>query len=283
MKEFLICIDSDGCAFDSMEIKHKECFCPVFIEEFGLQAVSKYARDAWEFVNLYSDTRGVHRLRALLRAVTLLSEREEVKRRGFVPPLLPHLRAYVEKGEHLSNEGLEAYMSLHPETREEFSMILRWSKKVNERIGEMVHGVPPFPFVRENLAELGALADIVIVSATPQEALEREWAEHDLTKLVTEIRGQEKGTKKEIIESLKDQYPEGHVMMIGDAPGDREAARSTSVLYYPICPDEEESSWENFKENATAFLNGTYKGEREDALIRYFETLLPTEPQWKRG
>ncbi len=25
--EFLVCIDSDGCAFDTMEIKHKECFC----------------------------------------------------------------------------------------------------------------------------------------------------------------------------------------------------------------------------------------------------------------
>ncbi len=26
--EFFIGIDSDGCAFDTMEIKHKECFCP---------------------------------------------------------------------------------------------------------------------------------------------------------------------------------------------------------------------------------------------------------------
>ena len=25
---FFVGIDSDGCAFDSMEIKHKECFCP---------------------------------------------------------------------------------------------------------------------------------------------------------------------------------------------------------------------------------------------------------------
>ena len=25
---FFVGIDSDGCAFDTMEIKHKECFCP---------------------------------------------------------------------------------------------------------------------------------------------------------------------------------------------------------------------------------------------------------------
>mgnify|MGYP001014095918 FL=1 len=29
--EFLIAIDSDGCAFDTMEIKHKECFIPNII------------------------------------------------------------------------------------------------------------------------------------------------------------------------------------------------------------------------------------------------------------
>ena len=57
-KEFFIGIDSDGCVFDTMEIKHKECFAPMFIKHFDLQAVSKYAREVWEFVNLYSKTRG---------------------------------------------------------------------------------------------------------------------------------------------------------------------------------------------------------------------------------
>ena len=47
-KEFFIGIDSDGCIFDSMEIKHKECFAPMFIKNFHLQPVSKYAREVWE-------------------------------------------------------------------------------------------------------------------------------------------------------------------------------------------------------------------------------------------
>ena len=50
--DFLVGIDSDGCVFDSMEIKHKECFIPNIIKFWGLQAVSKYAREAAEFVNL---------------------------------------------------------------------------------------------------------------------------------------------------------------------------------------------------------------------------------------
>src|SRR5882762_3112534 len=58
-KDFFVGIDSDGCVFDSMEIKHKECFAPMFIKHFRLQAVSKYAREVWEFVNLYSKARGV--------------------------------------------------------------------------------------------------------------------------------------------------------------------------------------------------------------------------------
>ncbi|NIV35959.1 MAG: HAD family hydrolase, partial [Anaerolineae bacterium] len=47
---FFVGIDSDGCAFDTMEIKHKECFTPNTIKHWSLQAVSKYARQASEFV-----------------------------------------------------------------------------------------------------------------------------------------------------------------------------------------------------------------------------------------
>src|SRR5213596_1110255 len=77
-KEFFVGIDSDGCVFDSMEIKHKECFTPMFIKHFRLQAASKYAREVWEFVNLYSKTRGVNRFPALSRALNLLRERPQV-------------------------------------------------------------------------------------------------------------------------------------------------------------------------------------------------------------
>ena len=63
--DFFIGIDSDGCVFDSMEIKQKECFAPMFVKHHGLQALSKYARQVWEFVNLYSKTRGVNRFPAV--------------------------------------------------------------------------------------------------------------------------------------------------------------------------------------------------------------------------
>lgn len=279
-KRFLVCIDSDGCVFDTMEVKHKECFCPAYINYFNLQAVSKYARDAWDFSNLYSSYRGIHRLLSLLKSLEVLAERDEVKERGFTPTQLPELRAYVAKGLPLSNSGLEAYLAEHPES-DEIRNVIAWSVNVNERVGELVRGVPPFPYVRENLEKIREHADIVIVSATQQLALEREWSEHGLLELVTAVKGQESGTKKEIIASLKDQYEA--VLMIGDAPGDRDAARANGAMFYPICPDREAWSWSEFGKVAEAFLAGEYKGEMEDACIRHFETLLPTEPKWKRG
>ena len=46
--EFFVGIDSDGCAFDTMEIKHKECFIPNIINSWDLQSVSRFARQAAE-------------------------------------------------------------------------------------------------------------------------------------------------------------------------------------------------------------------------------------------
>ena len=281
-KEFLVCIDSDGCVFDTMEVKHKECFCPAYINYFGLQAVSKYARDAWDFANLYSKWRGVNRFPVLLKALEVLSDRKEVLERNFVTPELSSLRAYIAAGHPLNNAGLEAYVQAHPKDPE-METILQWSYDVNKRIAELVRGVPPFPHVRESLQRLSPYADIVIVSATPTEALRREWEEHGLLPLVAQICGQESGSKKEIIASLKNQYAPDHVLMIGDAPGDRDAADANGVLYYPICPDQEADSWSQFESVMEAFLKGCYEGDMETSYIRQFESLLPAEPNWKRG
>lgn len=281
-KEYLVCIDSDGCAFDTMEIKHKECFCPAYIQYFGLQAVSKYARDAWDFANLYSKWRGVHRLPVLLKSLEVLETRKEVLERNFVTPRLPQLRQYIAEGRSLNNGGLEAYLQEHPEA-DEIRTTLQWSVNVNERIAEMVHHVPPFPCVRESLQKLSQVADIVVVSATQTAALEREWTEHDLLPLLKAVKGQESGNKKQIIASLIKDYAPGRTLMIGDAPGDREAAHANGALFYPICPNEEAQSWAQFGRCMEAFLNGTYAGELETAFIAKFEELLPSEPHWEKG
>ena len=37
MKDFLVCIDSDGTAMDTMTIKHQRCFGPLIIPTWKLE------------------------------------------------------------------------------------------------------------------------------------------------------------------------------------------------------------------------------------------------------
>ena len=279
-RDFLVCIDSDGCMFDTMELKHKECFCPAYIEHFALQPISRYAREAWEFSNLYSYERGIHRLRSLLRSMDLLRVRKAVLERGFAVPTLTNLRTYVLSGGKLSNDALRQYVLEHPEAKD-IQTTIEWSEDVNARVARMVHGVPPFPHARDSLQMLRQYADIAVVSATPTAAITSEWSEHGLTPYVTALCGQEMGSKQEIISRLQKEYPLGNTLMIGDALGDMQAAHAANALFYPIRPGEEGESWAELPETAEQFFLHIYSGQAETDKISCFERLLPKTPPWE--
>ena len=281
--DFFVGIDSDGCAFDTMEIKHKECFTPNTIKHWGLQPVSKYARDAALFVNLYSRWRGINRWPALVMVLDLLRERPEVIARHANIPKAPRIREFIaDEGFPKSNDGLRVYMAEHPDPA--LDMALAWTTGINATVADMVHGVPPFPYVRQSLDFLSDKADMIVVSATPLEALTREWEEHDLARYVHVIAGQEMGKKSaHIALATKGQYSPDHMLMIGDAPGDLRAARANDALFFPVNPGHEEESWQRFYEEAVhKFLAGEYAGDYETNLIAEFEKLLPEVPPWKR-
>ncbi len=281
--EFFIGIDSDGCAFDTMEIKHKECFAPNIIKYWGLQAVSKYAREAAEFVNLYSKWRGINRWPALVMVFDLLTDREEVIRRKVTIPAAQSIRAFVNQDQHPhSDSGLKAYMQSHPGDPE-LERALAWTTAVNESIADMVHGVPPFPYMRESLEVMHNKADMIVVSATPTAALEKEWDEHDIAQFVRVIAGQEMGKKAVHLQiAAAGRYDPDKILMIGDAPGDMKAAKANNALFFPINPGAEEYSWKRFYEEAMQrFFDGSYAGEYEAGLIAEFERYLPDTPPWK--
>ena len=280
--DFLVGIDSDGCAFDTMEIKHKECFIPNIIKYWSLQAVSKYAREAGEFVNLYSKWRGINRWPALLMVFDLLEERPEVQKRGVKIPQAEALRQWIAKETKLSNDTLKVLLQNNSDPV--LKNGLAWSEAVNKSVEDLVHGVPPFPFVRESLEKLQQVADVIVVSATPGEALRREWIEHDIAKYAKVIAGQEMGSKKEHLAFAiaAGGYPSDHVLMIGDAPGDLQAAQANRARYFPINPGDEDKSWQRFYEQGfDRFIAGTYAGDYEAALITEFDTYLPDQPPWK--
>ena len=135
--DFFIGIDSDGCVFDSMEIKHKECFVPMFVKHNGLQAVSKYARQVWEFVNLYSKTRGSNRFPAMVRSLELLRERPEVKARNFNVPSHPAIEEWMARETKLGNATLAAEVT---GGNNDLAPVKDWSDAVNSQIADIVHG-----------------------------------------------------------------------------------------------------------------------------------------------
>ena len=277
--DFFIGIDSDGCVFDSMEIKHKECFAPMFVKHHNLQAVSKYAREVWDFVNLYSKTRGANRFPALTRALNLLRDRPEVQARNVNVPSYPALDEWMERETKLGNATLAAEVE---GGNEGLAHIKVWSDGVNEQVADIVHGVPPFPLLRQTLEKALGQADMMVISQTPCDALEREWAEHDISKFVEIIAGQEMGTKTEHLKfAAVENYAAEKILMIGDAPGDHKAAKANGVLFFPILPGREEDSWERLHGEALdRFFAGTYAGEYEEELFAEFDGCLPENPSW---
>ncbi len=281
-KDFFVGIDSDGCAFPTMELKHKECFIPNIVKYWKFQPVSKYAREAAEFVNLYSKWRGINRFPALLKVFELLRERPEVQRSIVTIPDAKQLKDWVERETSLGNPALKKEVARTEDPL--LTLALKWSEAVNAAIADMVTGVPPFPGVKESLEKLQKKADIIVVSATPGEALEREWKEHGIDRYVRIIAGQEMGTKKEHLKlSASGKYPNDKILMVGDAPGDMRAAKAVDALFFPINPGHEEESWDRFfKEGIERFFNGTFTGEYEKKRIEDFEKLLPDTPPWQR-
>jgi phosphoglycolate phosphatase-like HAD superfamily hydrolase len=277
--DFLVGIDSDGCVFDSMELKHKECFIPAFINHYELQGVSKYAREAAEFVDLYSKSRGANRFPALVEQLDWLRRRPEVKARGVKVARPQGLIDWVARESKLGNPALEKAVAATGDT--DLKQSLAWSIAVNKAIGEMVRGVPPFPFVRQCLERFAKKADMLVCSQTPNAALEAEWAEHDISRFVLVICGQEVGSKKESLAAAR-QYPPGHTLMIGDAPGDHKAAIANKCLFFPINPGAEEASWRHlFEEGIQRFFEGSFAGAYQERLLAEFEAFLPERPPWK--
>lgn len=286
-KEFFVGIDSDGCAFDSMGIKQRECFCPMLIGYFGLQPVAQAARECKDFTDLFSKTRGANRHKTSVRIIRdILPGHPMVKEMGFEVPKYAHYCKWVDDPNSLlSNEGLQQAIDIADgKEKAELQNVLKWSLRVNELVTEIVRDLPPFPYVRESLIKIQDSADVIVCSATPNEALQREWEEHDIAKYVSVIAGQEMGTKAQHLDyATNGKYKKNHVIMIGDAPGDLKAARVNNVLFYPINPGNEIESWKRFHDEAfDKFINGKYAGDYEAKVIAEFDSYLPELPPWHK-
>ena len=280
VKNFFIGIDSDGCTFDTMEIKHKKCFCPVLIDQFDLHPISEYVRETWEFVNLYSRFRGTNRFSGFVHTFDLLAERKEYIVSKVKLPELKRIRNWVSSESRLGNPSLKKVAEESNNT--ELAMLYEWSFKVNESISKIVRNVPPFPYVKKSLEKINKYADAIVISSANQESLNREWSENDIDQYVRFIAGQEIGNKNNCFKQASaGKYSPGKMLMIGDAPGDLRAARANNALFFPIVPGKEADSWEYlYTLGLDRFLEGTYSGQFEEKLITDFFDHLPEQPPW---
>ena len=276
-------IDSDGCVFDTMEIKQKKCFHSLIISQWSLEKIEKEVRQTAEFVNLYSKWRGTNRFIALAKMFDMLEERPEPARAGVRLPDMSDLKNFIASGAPLGNRSIGDAVRRTGSAC--LGSVLKWSEDVNALIEKTVVNVPPFPFARESLDRIRRSSDAICVSQTPEEALVREWSEHGLLNHVRIVAGQELGSKTEHISlATRGRYQASQILMIGDAPGDLKAAKDNKALFYPINPGHEAESWKRFlDEEYDLFLSGKYPGAREEQRIAEFQALLPETPPWRVG
>ena len=92
----------------------------------------------------------------------------------------------------------------------------------------------PFPNVKSAMDAMAKQADLAAVSSANREAVEAEWGRHHLAEDCSTLLTQEAGTKAFCIGELRKMgYEPRRILMVGDAPGDRDAAEKRRQ-FYPI-------------------------------------------------
>lgn len=266
--EFLLCIDSDGCAVDTMEIKHRRCFGPCMVKTWHLEAFEAPILERWNEINLYSLTRGINRFRGLGMALMEIHER--------YTPIegVRALEKWAETAPELSNAALKAYIS-EGEKDPIFEKALSWSEAVNHAIRELPEAEKKaFPLVREALEKLKPFCDIAIVSAANRDAVEEEWNRLGLMPFVDITLCQDTGSKAEGIQFMLEKgFDPKKILMTGDAPGDLSAAQKNGVYFYPILVGHEKESWSEYPEAVERLMSGTYEALGKELEKRFYENL----------
>ena len=264
--EYLLCVDSDGCAMDTMDVKHFRCFGPCMVEEWGLQQWQEPILKRWNDINLYTMTRGINRFKGLAMAL------EEINGQYTAIEDLTTLLQWAEESPELSNDALSRAIEAKPQSVS-LRKALSWSRAVNAAIAALPDEVKlPFPLAKEALAHAHRVADVAIVSSANLGAVLEEWEMHGLLPHTDIVLAQDAGSKAHCIsELLKKGYDPAKVLMCGDAPGDLAAAEKNSVGYYPILVRKEKESWQELMDEGLQHLmDGSYAGDYQEKKKREF-------------
>ena len=270
-RDFLICIDSDGCVMDTMDVKHMRCFGPCLVYEWDLGEYREEIIRLWRKVNLLSVSRGVNRFQGLAQVLKNIHEN------------------------YTQVEGLEGYLGWAGSAQERSDKSLEeayektgnicmkkamdWSRLVNQSMA-MVSDTkkPPFEGTEDALRLAREQADIVILTAANRQEINKEWEVFELAQYTDLLMAQEDGRKEECLKELLEKgYEKDNVLIVGDAPVDLAASQAAGVLFYPILAYQERESWENFSEALDHFTNEDYAGSYQEERIKEFQENLHIE------
>ena len=240
--DYLVCVDSDGCVMDTMNCKHFHCFGPCMVTEWGLEEWKEEILDRWNVINLFSMTRGINRFKGLAMALGEINEKYK--------PItgIAALQHWADTAPALSNDAVAkaAADATDADAKLVFEKALSWSKAVNAAIVELDEALKvPYDGAKEGLAAAHTFADVAMVSSANRDAVEEEWGKFGLLEHTDIVLAQDIGSKAACIkEMLKFGYDLDKVVMVGDAPGDCDAAEKNGVHYYPILVNHEKESWD---------------------------------------
>ena len=270
--DYLVCVDSDGCAMDTMNCKHIHCFGPCMVTEWALEQWEEPILRRWNDINLFQMTRGINRFKGLAMALSEISKQ-------YTPIVgVDALKAWADTAPALSNDGL--VKAIEAAEDEDSKLVLQkalqWSLAVNESITRLPEELKvPFPGAAAGLAAAAKVADVAVVSSANRDAVEEEWEKYGLLANTDILLAQDCGSKAHCIsEMLKYGYEKDHVLMVGDAPGDCDAAEKNGVWFYPILVNWEEESWTEFVEKTLpTFVNGGYDACQAEKKQVFVENL----------
>ena len=240
--DYLVCVDSDGCVMDTMNCKHFHCFGPCMVDEWELGEWKDAILERWNVINLFSMTRGINRFKGLAMALGEIHTQYK--------PItgIEALQHWADTAPALSNDAVAkaAEEATDPDAKLVLQKALSWSKAVNAAIVELDESLKiPYEGAKEGLAAAHTFADVAMVSSANRDAVEEEWGKFGLLEHTDIVLAQDVGSKAACIkEMLKFGYDVNKVVMIGDAPGDCDAAEKNGVHYYPILVNNEKASWD---------------------------------------
>ncbi|MGK0577139.1 HAD hydrolase-like protein [Macrococcus capreoli] len=264
---YLVCVDSDGCAIDTMNIKHIEVFGPMIVKEWGLEQYESDILSRWNAFNLYEITRGINRFKGLEKMLT------ELTKAGITIEGYEAIKQWTDTTNEFSNESLIREIDKYPQAIG-LQKALNWSNEVNTRI-KALPDATIFGNVKETLAYISKFADIAIVSSANLAAVQHEWEINGLTRYLTGMFAQDAGTKVHCLNTLNKHYETKHIIMLGDALGDYEAAHQNDIFFYPILANHEGESWYAFQTTYfERFMNNHLNNEDQTNLLDQFKSNL---------